>query len=342
MYREAGPRQQGDQLRAQAELDAPDTAEAWYLRSFTTLDVTKAMHCAKQAAKRDQTHLLAWERLAHLCLMAGDFDGALAAANELMDLGRDRLEWMMFQGYTLTKQRRYNEAVKQYTEVLALFPNQFQTYRCRALPYLCLEKHAQAIEDYSKAGALRGELSVWERYLRATPLWITGRTEEAAADYRVFRELQGQSTRADARLFLVLCEQAHLLREEDRAADAQKALKQAYEVLERARPGITPGSWLEKIFECVAGERSPEELVQAADQKNMEEVCEGYYYAGEACRLEGQIEAARNWFRKCVDTDTVFDQDTFPPDPKPEYHLARWRLSQLTGHTGPTSHSGDE
>lgn len=187
----------------------------------------------------------------------------------------------------------------------------------RALAYLCRNEYAEAIEDYSKAVDLRGLDRLWELYRRATPLWITGRRKEAAADYSEFRMLRGRTTRADARLFLVLCENG----EPDKAE----------RVLEGALRDVKNEPWLRMVFECLAGARSPDQLVDAADHEDVEQIREAYYYAGESCWLTGQMEKARGWFQKCVDTGLVFDGDEFPPDPKPEYHLAHWRLVQLSG-----------
>ena len=65
--------------------DAPDTAEAWYLRSFATMDRDEALHFAEQAVHRNRKHLLAWERLAYLYLQKERFDQALSAAQTLID-----------------------------------------------------------------------------------------------------------------------------------------------------------------------------------------------------------------------------------------------------------------
>jgi hypothetical protein len=92
---------------------------------------------------------------------------------------------------------------------------------------------------------------------------------------------------------------------------------------------LESGSWIAKIFECLAGERSPQELITAADPTNVEQVCEGYYYAAEVSLLSGENERALKWFRKCVDTGLLFDPTRYPLDPMAEFHLARWRVKQL-------------
>jgi tetratricopeptide (TPR) repeat protein len=179
------------ELQLQTDHHAPDTAEAWYLRSFTTMVIQNALRCAKEAVQRAPGHRLAWERLAYLCLQTEDLPGALAAAQKMMDLGGEPVEWLVFAGGVLTRQGRYREAVERYTQAADLAPTRWALYRCRALAHLCLKEYAKAVEDYSKAMNLRSPENIWPRYQRATPLWIIGRLTEAAADYRQARARRG-------------------------------------------------------------------------------------------------------------------------------------------------------
>ena len=47
-----------------------------------------------------------------------------------------------------------------------------------------------------------------------------------------------------------------------------------------------------------------------------------------------RIEEARECFRKCVETGLVLDPDSSLLDAKNEFHLARWRLGQLSDKDG--------
>jgi lipoprotein NlpI len=87
---------------------------------------------------------------------------------------------------------------------------------------------------------------------------------------------------------------------------------------------------LRQLFRCLAGELTPEELIaDAAGRNNREQLCEAYYYAGEACLVSDQLAEARTWFGLCVDTGVEFDLDAFPLTPMNEYELAQWRLKSL-------------
>jgi serine/threonine protein kinase/Flp pilus assembly protein TadD len=328
IYRHTGE-ERADELEAQAAAEAPDTAQAWYRRSFAILDVHKAARFAEQAVERNPEHALAWERLAYLYVRIDDFDNALKAAVRLVDLGADPTPWILFEARTLVRQKRYTEAVDRCTQAADLTPKIPGPYRVRGLAYLCLKEYAKSADDYSKAVDIESPYGIWERYKRATPLWILGRTKGAAADYRAVHAWRGQTSFADARLFLILAHEARSLREGGGVSDATGVPEDPTEVLEAARPGITQGSWLEKIFACLAGELTPDLLAATADQSNPEQLCEGYYYAGEVCLLNNRLDEARMWFQKCVGTDLVFDPDSSNLDSMNEYHLARWRLDTL-------------
>ena len=146
-------------------------------------------------------------------------------------------------------------------------------------------------------------------------LWV-GRAEEALEDYRQARIRVGWPLYYDARAFLIL-------RELGRPREAE-------ELLNAARRDVKD-DWLAQIFSCLAGELTPGKLVaDAVSRDNLEQLCEAYYYAGEACLLSERPAEAREWFEQCVRTGLVFDPDT--PQlgtPMNEYELAQWRLDSL-------------
>jgi serine/threonine protein kinase/tetratricopeptide (TPR) repeat protein len=330
MHQKMG-QEESHQLQEVAELEIPKTPDAWYIRSLATLDINRAIHCTTRAVEQDPRHALAMSRLASLCKRAGNYDCALHAAQNMIELG-DESHWTKFQGEVLTEQGRFYEAIEKYDSLKVIEPVAWQgvdVASARALAFLCLDDYANAVESYTDAIERFPEATSYQRYHRATPLWILGRMEEAAEDYREFRRAFGQPFYADARLFFVSHDLARLLERRDRMIDARKVLVEARDNLQTAREGVERESWLAKIFECLAGERSPEELVRAADPTNAQQVCESYYYAAEVCLLNDKFEEARGWFKECVDTGLIFDPDQLPLNPMSEYHLARWRLKQL-------------
>ncbi len=325
-------------LRDRADREVPDTAEAAYIRSFATLDLRKAKRFAQTAVERSPGHILARRHLADLCVQTADFEGAREAARDALRYGNDRSRWATFQGDVLMRQGHYADAVRHYTERVKLRPSDHGSYWARAHAYVCLQEYDKAIKDYTRSLELdeRDPSGYWQRYFRASALWMSGQREKAAADYRAFRTLRGRVTYAEARLFLVLHEQSRNLQGEGRGDEARRCLHEARDVLQAGRRGAAPGSWLGKVFACLAGVLAPDELVAAADPTHVEQVCESYYYAGEVCLLSGEAEQARRWFRACVGTDLVFDSDVAPA-PMNEYHLALWRLKLLPADAPETS-----
>lgn len=341
LYRTRYARRAAD-LQQQADRNTPNTAEGWYLRSFGTMDTRKAVRFTRRALEKQPTHRLAWERLAYLCLQNEDWNGALYAAQKLIELGREPGEWLEFSGRVLTRRGRYRAAIEQYNQAVAVAPDSTSLYRHRALAQLCLREYDQAISDYSQALVHPVPADSGLCYPRATPLWITGRRTEAAADYRAVCSLRGRVSYADVRLFLVLCDHARVLRAAGSEAEAAPLMEEAEAVLAAGRRAVDPGIWLEKIFKCLNREITPEELVQAADPNRKNEVCEGCYYAGEACLLRDRPRAAQRWFQQCVDRPLMFDPDSETLIPMNEYHLALWRFEQLSADRGATSRPEEE
>ena len=318
MYRAGGDTERADAYQDRAEKEAPDTAEAWYLRSFATLKPRYALRCVEQAVQHDRSHARAWYRLAPLRLHTGDLDGALQAAERAIGFAENPGGWIRFKGVVLAKQGRWPEAIEQYTRA--------EAYVDRAHAYRRLKEYDKAVTDYTSVIETEGERAavIWLFYQRATPLWILGRREEALADYRTVRIRLGRAGYWDARQFLIL-----------RELDRQRA---ADDVLNAALHDVENPSWLRQIFRCLDGQISPDELVADGEARNnLEQLCEAYYYAGEACLLTGQRAEARKWFEQCVQTGLAYDPDTQLGTPMNEYELAEWRLETLFADSQPTS-----
>jgi tetratricopeptide (TPR) repeat protein len=319
----------------------PDTADAWYIRSFATLNTSGARPWVAGAVERDASHRLAWERLMGLSLCQGDGDGALAAALALLEIEPNNAHWILFAGQALTIAGRYDEALSYFDQAKALMPNRPQSYRYRAGVHLCRKEYAEAEASYTEALATMGFAEPWDYYQRATVRWIEGRLPEAAADCRAFIRLKGHSFYTDARLFLILRDQGRRLRRAGDAVGAEQLAKEAETALASARRGAVPGSWLESIFQCLSGDLAPEALVRAADRDDAKQMCEAYYYTGEACVLLGHGQTCGDWFRRCVATGVRFDRENLVLVPMNEYHLACWRLDSLSEVATDAADSGD-
>lgn len=307
IYQATGDAARAAAARAAAERQRPDTADACYLASLATLDALRARAGAAEAVRRRPEHVLAWQRLAYLCLLLDDLDGALAAADRVIRLTNSGVTWPLFKGHILTRQGRFAEAIEQFTRCRA--------YAERAHVYRLTGAYEEAVADYTRLIESHGptETRVWHYYQRATPLWILGRREEALADYAQVRRLLGRPFYSDARSVFIL-------HELDRAAEARELVHSGLREL--------PPGWLQTIFRCLAGQITPDELVATPPaHRARESMCEACYYAGEMCLVLDRPVEARAWFERCVQTGLQFDPDTALGTPMNEYELARWRLA---------------
>lgn len=327
IYEVAGDAEKAATLRARVEREAPNTAAAWYLRSFATLELQNALRYIREATRREPSHVLAWERLAYLALQTGDMIAAIRAADKLIALGESTEGWTTFKARAIVRQGRFREAIYLLTEVHA--------YRDRGHVYRRLKEYDKAVADYNKAADTYPGMAVdpWLLYQRATPLWILGRAEEALEDYRSVRICLGRPHYSEARAFLILHELG-------RGREAEALLSAGLRDLK------DEDDWLRQVFRCLAGELTPDELVaDALSRDNLESLCEAYYYAGEVCLLSDQPAEARKWFEHCVQTGVEFDPDTALGTPMNEYELAQWRLDRhplLKGRFSDTSTSQPE
>ncbi|MBN1510386.1 MAG: protein kinase [Phycisphaerae bacterium] len=325
IYRTVGNDVRAAQLEAHARTEVPDTAEAWYLRSFATLDLQRAAQCAEEAAARAPSRLLVWKRLADLRCLTGDLDGVLQCAERLIALGEDPVELRFTKGQMLARQGRYHEAIEQYTEVISIRPDFWGAYLARAHAHLHVQDYVSAVNDFTELLQHESDATadVWYFYQRATPLWILGRRDEALEDYRRVRYLLGRPFYSDARQYLIL-------RELDRRDEADA-------ILEAARQEVPATSWLARVYGCLAGEVSPADLVAEAQARDdRKQLCEACYYAGEVSLLAGHTAQARAWFLQCTQTGVDSDPDLARVVPMSEYVLAQWRLDSLPAES-PTS-----
>ncbi|MHC4089830.1 MAG: protein kinase domain-containing protein, partial [Planctomycetota bacterium] len=98
-------RARAEKLGQQVQEEFHDTAEGWYLRSFTALYLDESLRCVREGVNRDPAHALAWERLTYLSQQTGDLDRALDAVEHLKRLAPQSTEWEVLGEYILTKRR---------------------------------------------------------------------------------------------------------------------------------------------------------------------------------------------------------------------------------------------
>jgi tetratricopeptide (TPR) repeat protein len=97
-----------EESQAEATSEAPDTAEAWYIKSFTKLNLSEPLRCVRKAVARDPSHALAWERLTYLADQLGALAVARNGIERLISIDPDNPEWPVLRGYLLAKLAEQN------------------------------------------------------------------------------------------------------------------------------------------------------------------------------------------------------------------------------------------
>ena len=291
-------------------------ADAWYLRSFTTMDPMTALTSARQAVAIDPGHRLALESVARLSARIGDPEGAVQALRLLVETGdANRARWTNLQCTQLCLLGRHEEALGIIDAAIVDNPKYGRFHSTRAQINRWLGNYEGAVRDYTRAIEMDervGATIAWYYYHRGTPQWILGRHDEAAADFRLAYRHLAYPTFANARLMLVLHEQGKV--------------GEAGLVLAEARRHVGSRSWLAGVLDCLAGDLMPDELVAVADGDR--QLCEAYYYAGERYLLEDRSDEAHEMFSACVGTGKSMDHNNVF-DRMSEFELAQWRLAQF-------------
>ncbi len=317
IYHATGDTNRADELRQLAQRDAPDTADAWFLRSMATLDLQYALECVNEAVRHDPQHALALRRMAYLYQLTDDLDASMDAVNQCLALRNSDAFLLRFKTGIHVAQKQYDQAIELCSMNIRDGIDIPYQYLTRGHIYRHLGEYERAMEDYDRyqeAGRDR-TTDPWNMYHRHTPLWILGRVEEAMDECLVLRQLIGEPSYADARHFL-------MLRQHGRMQGAQEVLAVAIQ--------DNTDLWLDRILRCLAGEIESEQLLaEAQSSSNPERLCEALYYAGEVCLLSNRRTQAHRFFVECVATGVEYDPDVFPPLPMNEYELAKWRLETL-------------
>ena len=293
-------------------------ADSWYLRSYTTLDSEQALAWSHIALTHDPDHRLALENVARYSAQTGDLEISLAAATRLMETGNgQRAFWLSFRWTLMCRLGRPQEALLEVDQALENDSTNPGNHMARAQINRWLGDYGAAVEDYTNAinnAENRGLPLGWYYYHRGTPLWILGRLEEAAEDYRRSYRMLARISYSNIRLILVLHDQG---RQEMAEAAQTEALLH-----------VGGDQWLESILTCLAGELTPSQLLAGVRPEDNQQRCEGFYYGGEAYLLQGRRDEAEEMFTACVNTGNTIDLGNFR-DRLSEFELAQWRLSQM-------------
>jgi tetratricopeptide (TPR) repeat protein len=298
--------------------DLAKSADAWYLRSFTALELPKALAWAKQALRREPDHELALSKVALLSEAAGDFETALSAASRLADTTPAAARWIRFRINILLELDRYEEAHAQCRSWVEKNPDEYYTHFMQAKVERRMGRYEDAERSFTRALDARSDsegAAPWLYFHRGTMRCLIDEKEGAISDYREAYKALAHPNFGNARLCI-------LLHEVGRPDEAEASLAEV-------RRDETADPWLRTVFDCLAGEIAPAELAAIAERDGGSvRLCEAYYYAGEAALLTGFVDEAKMWFEKCVENGLpVHSVD--PTESFSEFELAHWRLGKM-------------
>lgn len=294
--------------------------DAWYLRSWTTLDERQGLEWVQKALSLDPDHRLALVSLAQFSLDTGDLETALNTAQQLIDRGYRAGKWINFRLRLFLQMNRPDDALAECKARIDRSPESYSGYYLCAKVERLLGHYREAERHYSIAIDKRGGKipeTAWIYYHRGTTRRLLNDTDGAISDYQAALSLLPYPTFATARLHLLLRERG------DRdSADA---------VLGRALQDPKLDHWLKTVLDCLAGEIAPAVLASLAQSSTSRVMrCEGCYYAGETYLLNGQNAEARRCFERCLATRAAVDPDDLL-EAVSEYELAAHRLLQMNG-----------
>ncbi len=318
-----------EQHAAAASTQPPVSAEDCYVWSFATFDTQLAVRWVSEATQRDPNHQLAWQRLTYLHTQNRAYEEACHAVEQLIPLSDEPVYWWVYYGNLCSLQGQYPDAVRRYSEAIALDGDDHRAFRGRGIAWLCQREYELAIGDLVRAAELSSNDGAWELYFCATSWWITGDLQQVARAYRTVRNLRGAASYAAARLYIVLREQEGLYLKRGRPQAAVSVRREAEQVLRAGCEVAATDPTMKPIFECLAGRIAPSALVASVKAAGHEKKCAVYYYAAEKALIDEERFQARAWFQSCVNTGVVFDPSSQTLDPMNEWHLARWRLTEL-------------
>jgi len=255
----------------------------------------------------------------------GDYDGAIAAYNQALELDAQYTPAYDYRGEAKAAMDDNEGAIADYNTVLALDPNDFEAYFSRGQAEAALGDYDGAIADYDHALAMdpgdaescanlgmtkdsKGdhaaamadlnhaiELDPKDGYChvdRGVVEEVHGDFAAALADYEQEIKLNPDDTFSYyPRLYRQL-----LLRRLGRPADD----------FAKTVAGWKDG-WAKTLGLYLAGSLDETALLTAAETKHLEPVkgqqCEAYYFIGLTHRLNGDQTGARDFLQKCAATD---------------------------------------
>jgi lipoprotein NlpI len=229
----------------------------------------------------------------------GDLDGAIADYNSTLELDPQSAYAYSNRGFAKGSKGDYDGAIGDCSHALELDSKNAKSYRNRAFARQGKGDLDGAIADYN--GAIELDPKYADAYFnRALAQQAKGDPASAIADYNRVTELApkyADAYRDYARLFIWLIRA--------RQGETEAANKELSTYLDK-RQKATPSDWFFEVAGYLLGKASEADLFAAAvspdAKKGSEQHCEAWFYAGMKKLVNGDKDAAANYFHKCLAT----------------------------------------
>lgn len=243
-------------------------------------DVDAAVTDLTRAIECDSKLVLAYGNRGTARESQGDLDGASADFTRAMELDPKNAGAYRSRGFVKLRQSNFEGAIADYTRALELAPKDASVYQARGFIHFARRAWKESLDDFRKSI----ELEPSRPYPRLL-IWLV-------------RCRQGEQAAATEEL--------------------QRYLKEANKADDDA--------WVRALARAMAGEMPEEELLKLTESPihrryTVQQLkCEAHFYIGSRELLAGRRDAARDRFKKCLETraDRFF-----------EYRLATIELKAL-------------
>ncbi|HMD53740.1 MAG TPA: tetratricopeptide repeat protein, partial [Phycisphaerae bacterium] len=262
----------------------------------------------------------------------GDLDGALADCNKVIELKPDDAHGYDARGMLQLTRGDWDVALDDFNKAIKLNPDDFNAYANRGRIKNELGNPGGAQVDFNRAkelnpddadeylvhgvekqdkGDLDGALADFNKAIELNPKnadvylcrghlnYNSHKFADALADFRKFCELNSDDQYRDYAYFYVWLIRARL--------GEKEAVTKELQAYWNNRETGTPDDWPSRISSFLTGKLAELDFIEAAqnsdDQKDNEQHCEAYFYAGSKRLIAGDKTTATDYFKKCLVTD---------------------------------------
>ncbi len=222
---------------------------------------------------------------------------------------RDRAASLVARGNAYDETRQFDKATADFDEAVKIAPRSAEAHMERGTHLQMGEHHKEAIQEFSQAIALGVPTVDGSRRYRAVSEFFLGDFDDALEDART------SAANADP---------YGLLWYSMIAARSGKAV--AADIVDLRKRNAS-GAWPRPMLALFDGETDVAGIEKYLESVNASErrldSCEAYFYVGEYLLSRNDVEGARKYFQKSVDTDVHFYN---------EYQSARAELNRLSKH----------